>query len=79
MKLKYKVLLATILLTIGVVTLQGVMQFMTDYKVQIFVKKNDQKTYYGLYSEAKADYLTCSEQLEEIKKARDEANADIVE
>lgn len=79
MKFKYKVLLATILLTIGAITLQGVMQFMQAYKVQIFVKRNDQQSYYGLYSEAKADYLTCAEELEQIKKARNQANADIME
>lgn len=55
------------------------MVFFSQNKILVIVPKNDEKSFYGLYATAKTDYITCNEQLELMKKARDEANADILE
>lgn len=57
---------------------QMVMVFFAQNKVLVIVPKNDEKSFYGLYANAKTDYLTCQEQLDMFKKQRDEINQDIL-
>ena len=64
---------------ISTLIVQATMVFFSQNKFLVIVPKDDQKSFYGLYASAKTDYITCSEQLEDMKKARDEANADILE
>ena len=78
MKFKYKVLAGFTGMAIFLIATQSALQFVSSYSFVGFQKK-DQSTFIGLYSEAKADYLGCEEQLSDMKKARDEANQDILE
>ena len=57
---------------------QMVMVFFSQNRILVILPKDDQKSFYGLYVSAKADYLTCDEQLEQFKQLRDEKNADIL-
>lgn len=72
-----KTLLATISLTILVVTIQIGMQFIQSYKFVGF-EKRDQSTWVGIAEVAQADYQNCQADLNTLKKARDEANSDIM-
>jgi len=63
---------------VAVLITQAVMVFFSQNKILVIVPKNDEKSFYGLYASAKTDYLTCQTQVEELRKARDEANSDIL-
>ena len=77
LKFKHKLLIGTVGLAILAITLQIAMQFQQSYKLVFFVKR-DQSNWISLYSEAKADALSCDEQLSDMKKARDLSNQDIL-
>jgi len=73
-----KTLLATTGLAILVVSIQCAMQFIQAYKFVGFVKR-DQSTWIGIAEVAQADNISCQQDLEAMKKARDAANADIMQ
>ncbi len=65
-------LLATLIITqIGI-------QFAQTHKWVGFARK-DQSTWIGIAETAQADNWTCQQQLEEMKKARNDENADIMQ
>jgi hypothetical protein len=52
---------------LAVLITQAVMVFFSQNKILVIVPKNDEKSFYGLYATAKADYLTCDEELKQVK------------
>lgn len=77
MKFKYKMLIGVTGTAILLFSIQCALQFVSSYQFVGFQKK-DQSNWISLYSEAKADYLSCDQELAEMKKVRDEANQDIL-
>lgn len=63
---------------ISLLIAQMVAVFFSQNKILVIQPKNDEKSFYGLYANAKTDYLTCQEQLDMFKKQRDEINQDIL-
>ncbi len=70
-------LLGVTAVTILVISIQIGMQFIQSYKFIGFVKR-DQSTWIGIAETAQADNQTCQAQLEDMKKIRNNENADIL-
>lgn len=76
-KFKHKALIGSIGLAIFLFSLQCAMQFLQTYKFVGFIKK-DQSSWVGLAETAQADYQSCQSDLDAARKARNEANSDIL-
>ena len=77
MKFKYKALTGFAGTAIFLIAVQVGVQFVSSYSFVGFQRK-DQSTWVGIAETAQAENWTCQQQLEEMKKVRDEANQDIL-
>ena len=78
MKKRYKFIIGQVLLIIGLVALQAVFQFAQTHKYVGFVSTDKENSWIGIAETAQAEKISCIEQLDELKAARDAANEDIL-